>query len=301
MRVAGSCAVMMAVAISGCRSPEAGSVKPDPELAALVSHDAVVLVGARVEALRATALYKKWAARKWSFEPDGLDFRKDLREVLAASNGKDTLVLAKGKFSPAEMEAKLEKSGARKTEYRGRTLVGTQEAAVVFLNSSTAAAGSAAALRAMIDQKERSGGGIPEKLLEQTSAIPAANQIWAAALGSNPLVVKAIPETGNLANLRRIVASVETATLGIDARSGLKMDARMACRSEQDAKFIHDGLRGLIGMGRLSVPDDEPEMLRFYDSIAVVQRESSVRVEADIPMDVLEKFTFLRREPREPH
>jgi hypothetical protein len=43
-------------------------------------------------------------------------------------------------------------------------------------------------------------------------------------------------------------------------------------------------------LGRLSTPDNAPELLRFYDGIQVTQQTNSVRVNADIPTDVLDKF-----------
>jgi hypothetical protein len=43
-------------------------------------------------------------------------------------------------------------------------------------------------------------------------------------------------------------------------------------------------------MGRLSTPDNEPDLLRFYDAIQVSRLETALTVKADIPMDVLERF-----------
>jgi hypothetical protein len=88
---------------------------------------------------------------------------------------------------------------------------------------------------------------------------------------------------------------VESATAGVDLRSGFSLNADAVGRTAEDAKFIHDAFRGLVGMGRLTVPDNEPEMLRFYDAIGITQKERTVRVQAAIPMDVLEKLAAKMR------
>lgn len=294
--------LLAALALVGCGSREPAWVKIDPALAELAPHDSVMLLGVRAEAARATPVYQKWVAQQRSADLDrfaketGFDLRKDVSELLVASTGKDTLVAAKGRFSREALEARLEKSGRQRMAHKRYTLFGTEEGAVVFLNSSTAAAGPAPVLRSMIDNQGRAG--IPARLLEKIKTIPAENQIWAVTLGASQLADR-IPEGGNLSNLRRVLGSVESSTLGIDLRSGLKLTSVGTCRTEEDAKMIHDGIRGLVGMGRLMTPDNQPELLRFYDAIQVAQQETSVTVRADVPMDVLEKvLAVLERQGR---
>jgi hypothetical protein len=64
------------------------------------------------------------------------------------------------------------------------------------------------------------------------------------------------------------------------------------------ARQIHDALRGLIGIGRLSTPDNQRELLRFFDAIQVSQEDRTVRVRASIPLDLLIAFeSFLGGKP----
>ena len=132
--------------------------------------------------------------------------------------------------------------------------------------------------------------GIPAGLREKMRSIAPQNQIWAAGIGSIAFVENAIPKNGNLSNLRNVLASIESWSAGADLRSGLKMEANGVYRTEADAKLIHDALRGILGLGRLSTPDNAPELLRFYDGIQVTQQKNAVRVSADIPADILEKY-----------
>jgi hypothetical protein len=133
-------------------------------------------------------------------------------------------------------------------------------------------------------------GGIPAGLLEKMRGIPPQNQIWGAGIGSIALVDNAIPREGNFANLRNVFSSIESWSAGADLRSGLKAETNGIYRTEADAKTIHDALRGLLGLGRLTTPNDAPELMQFYDCIQITQQKNAVRVAADIPADVLDKL-----------
>ena len=248
MRTAASAFVALAMLGSGCGPRVPPSVEIDPALARVVPGDTQALIGVKLDALRATPLYRKWVAPRLEnlAKEKTLDLNKDVSELLVVSNGKTTVVFAKGKSS------------------------------VFQLGSSV--------------PPPRSKDGLPASLREKMHSIPPQSQMWAAGIGSLEFVNNAIPKQGNLANLRNVLSTIESWSAGADLRSGLKMEARGVYRSEADAKLIHDALRGLLGMGRLSTPDNAPELLRFYDGIQVTQQTSAVRVAADIPAGVLDKF-----------
>ena len=293
MQVLRGCLALMSLLALGCGSAETGSVRVDPGLAALVPADTVTLGGVRMEALRATAVYKRWVVGRSMPLMDefaketGLDLRKDLAELLSASNGRDTVVLARGKFSPATLESRLSRPGVKRMPYKGHTLIGNEEGAVAFLNATTAVAGRAAMIHSVIDQRNR--GGVPAALLEKLKTVPASSQIWAVSLGGFGQIGKVVPQEGMLANVGKILSLIENFTFAADFRAGLDALATGLCRSEQDARSLSDAVRGLIGLGRLSTPDNEPEMLRFYDAIQVEQQQRTVRVRAQIPQDLLDK------------
>src|SRR5258707_1132415 len=75
-----------------------------PVRAALVPADTIMLSGVRMAELRATPLYQKLIAEQRMSEINdfakqtGFDPRKDVQELLAASDGADTVVLARGAF-----------------------------------------------------------------------------------------------------------------------------------------------------------------------------------------------------------
>jgi hypothetical protein len=140
------------------------------------------------------------------------------------------------------------------------------------------------------DEKKRA-------ILHRVAALPQDRPVWAVAIGGfSPMP---LPDTGNLANLGRIFQSLRTVSMTVGLNDGLSLAASGLCGNEKDAKQLHDMLRGLIGFGRLSTPTDKPEMLRFFDGIKVDHAESTVKVNADVPLDLVEFFLSLtgKRKP----
>lgn len=286
--------VVAGLAIAGCRTAPQGAVRIDPVLESLVPADTVALAGLRMEALRATPVYQKWAVGKTPLPLEefaaetGLDLRKDVSEALLASNGKESLALARGKFSRAQLETVMTERGAGRTRFEGYTLLGNDEVALVVVDSTTVVAGRPAMVRAALQRRSRSGGA-PRALLQEARKITGENQIWAVSLGGFEQVATAVPLPGNLANLARIASLIEKSSFAADLRSGLSASAAMLCRTEQDAKTLSDALRGLIGLARLSTPDSEPDLLRLYDGIQVSLEQRTVKVRAQVSQELLDK------------
>ncbi|HSW49947.1 MAG TPA: hypothetical protein VLH09_07210 [Bryobacteraceae bacterium] len=134
-----------------------------------------------------------------------------------------------------------------------------------------------------------SGSGVPPALRELMRSIPAGSQVWGVGLGASLAALNAIPQQGNLANLRNLFQALESWTLAADVTSGVKAEVNAVYRTEQDARQIHDALRGLVGLARLSTPSESPELLRLYDGIQISMEKSTVRVKADIAADLVDK------------
>ncbi len=144
-------------------------------------------MGTRLEALEKTPVYQKYLAdRKFPQIEDfsrqtGLDPQKDLWELLFVSNGKNNVLLGRGKFAN-EMEPRLEKGGAKRFGYKGYNLIGDEKAAVVFISSTTAAMGQTESLKYLLDQRGTSKGP-PPALAALMKDIPEDAQFWAAYAG----------------------------------------------------------------------------------------------------------------------
>ena len=94
----------LSLALGGCLPKKSASLHVSPALEGLVPADTVMVLGFNFAALGDTAVYQKLSSRvplpqlDEFQEQTGLDPRKDLSEFLLCSNGKNALLLARGKF-----------------------------------------------------------------------------------------------------------------------------------------------------------------------------------------------------------
>src|SRR5581483_3818838 len=141
----------------------------DPALAACVPPGAVLVAGADLGALRRSSLYPNLPASARAFLApfDGFS------SALAAYDGKDLLIAARGQFASAP-------------------------AGAVVLAPGIAVFGAPEAVAAGKSQFAARRPGAPD-LLAQAETVASA-PIWIAARGEAPL-----PLSGNLANLARIL------------------------------------------------------------------------------------------------
>jgi hypothetical protein len=285
--------VAIGVVLIGCGPRSANSVKVDAALETVVPSNTVLLAGTRLESLLKTEIYQKnFAERKIPQIDDfarrtGLDPRKDLWELLYASDGHRGVLLGRGKFADEMMEPNLEKQGATRFDYKGLHLYGNERGAVVLLSPTTAAAGDLDELHGLIDQRGKSSGP-PPALAALLTAIPANAQFWAAYSGG-PIH---LPFDGSspLSNLNKLAASVQTATLYFDLRDGLNGLMQADCASDEGAQQMEGALKALIGIGRLSVPKSKPELAQVYDTIRVTQEARRVKLYIEVPQAKADQF-----------
>ena len=294
-------AAALLAALAGCQQyrPNTGSIKIDPALEALVPADTMFIMGANVDAIRNTPVYQKHIGivelpRLNEFTKEtGVDPRKDLWQVLSVSNGKTGILMARGKFNEGDLEPRLEKKGAARFAYEGFNFWGDDRNAVVFINSTTALTGSTAGLKSIVDERKRSHHGLPPALAARVRSIPAESQIWAVFTGGVQGLNVTVPENSNLGNLLRVFKGLDSAALGVDLRNGFDLYADALCKNENDAKQVRAALKGIIGLGRLSTPDNKPDLLKLYDAIEVEQVQNKVTATAHIPPDLADRFVDL--------
>jgi hypothetical protein len=282
---------------SGCGKPAATGVFVDPAFVPLLPPDVRVIAGVRIDKIKDTPLYKEHkgeldlpqlnelAART------GLDLKRDIWSLLIASNGKDSMALARGRFTVGELEPKLGALGARRTSYKTYTLIGDERNSAVFLNPGVAAAGRADSLRALIDRRNADNGGIPADLQQGLSTLPKDNQIYLVSRG---IPTELFPSRSEVQSaLSNIVGYVTNITLGVGFDQGAHLTSDLTCVSEQGAKRVNDALRGGIGFARLAVKDKEIDLLRLFDSVHIDQQKEQIHVQADLAPDLVE--TLLKR------
>lgn len=281
----------------GCQARKVAPVHIDPALEKLVPSDTIFITGAKIAEIQNTPVYQKWLGQvalpqlEEFTKRTGVDPRKDLSEVISCSNGKSAILLARGSFRASDLERRLEANGAAKLPYKGRNLFGNEQGAVMFMNSSTAVAGSTPELKAMIDRPTNQG--LPPALRDKVASIGAGNQVWAAAVGGLQGLNIGVPENSNLGTALRLLQGIESADIGVDLRNGLDLKAEADCKTDRDAKRLNDAIRGIVGLGRLSTPDNQPELLKLYDAVKVTQQQAHVQVAAQVGSDLVDRFLDL--------
>lgn len=280
------------VALSGCKTSDSKGVALASSMERYIPADTVVLVGVRVDQLKTTPLYQKLMEGQRLGELDqfakrtGLDPRRDLDEFVLASNGKKSVAIARGRIANrAALEDAMVKEGASTQAFGKYNLVSNAGYAVVFVDDTIALAGEPESLKPLLDA-EPARGDAKSAVLERVAAMQQARQVWAVAIGGFAPVP--LPETGNLANLNRVFQSLEDVAMTMDLKEGLHLNAAGTCNDEKNARQLHDLLRGLIGFGRLSTPSDRPDLLRLLDGIRVDHNNRNVKLDAQVPMELVD-------------
>jgi hypothetical protein len=262
--------LFLCLALEGCRG------RVDSAWTALVPPDTVALAGVRLYQLRATPVYRKLASqhrlpRFDEFRNEtGIDPERDIRELLLAYDGQNALWIARGAF-------RMKPPGSPRNN------------SIAIIDKYTALAGPAPVVHAAIERYKSGRSGAPGSLVARVEALPGDPQIWVVTNGWTGLRPETLREMGNAANLDRVLRSAESTTLTVDLRAGLHAAMAADCRTEPDALNLSAELRGLLGLAR-GVPRNRPDLLRAFDDVQVTQQGRSVKVNADIPLDLVERL-----------
>ncbi len=286
--------LLILVASTACRGRTQAGPRIDPALATMTPETAVALVGVRMDKVRETPIYKRQVAARNLPEVEefarrtGLDPRTDIFELLFVYEEETGWVsLVRGRFSPdfGGLEPRV-LPGAPRRRYAGYTIIGDEQAATAFVNSSTAVAGNARAVRAILDRRNQSRG-IPPKLRQQMNEIPPAAPIWSAWLS---MAAFSLRDDGDWVNLARLTGRLRAGWLAVQLRDGAELAAAADCPSEPEAMLVSNALGALAGLARLTASSARPEFLRFYDSLRIGRNDSQVRLSASAPPDVVDKL-----------
>jgi hypothetical protein len=221
-------------------------------------------------------------------ERTAIDPRKNVWEVLSVSDGEHIALLGRGRFGEGGAEPRLSIPGAHRFEYKRFTLIGNDQTAVTFLNPTTAVAGATPLVRLIIDQRERPSGA--PTVMQNIKNVPEGAHMWIVAHGGASPFGSHLPQEGNLANLTRIVTSLQSITGWADVSEGIKIRVDASAAGEQDAQQLAAALKGFVGFGRLSTPDNRPDLLRMYDEIKVEQNGTNLALHADLNREQAESL-----------
>jgi len=265
----------------------------DNVLEKMVPPDANSLVGARMDVIKSTSLYQKLIAAQKLPQMDqfagdtGFDPRRDVRELLFVTTGsRGRVLLARGAFHPNPEVLK----GVRKTRHGQYEIWGQENGGFCILDSSLAAAGDVEAIKDALDEWTSGTHTTGPKLISRASGVGERAQIWGYSTGLPTFLVDNIPKASTGIDFSRIFKGLEDVWFEADLSAGLLANVRGTTASDQDAINLRDAVRGLVGLGRLSVPEKTPELLRLWDGISAEQSGRSVTLKGDIAQDLIEKL-----------
>ena len=245
-------------------------------------------------------------------ERTGFDPWQDLDRVLLASwvdasDDKSSapaarfLVVARGRFDLTEIGHQLD--DAEVEDYRGVPVYhqpvpqpgsSISEApgseflkqledgfSLALFDERVAVAGIKLAVMETIDRKMDGGASFLDntQLLERAEALNQSNQLWSVSLNTGELWESgagSLPSGINIPAFR-IFRSMESSSLAADLTDGIDVKAEGVCATDEDAKTLAEAGRGMVALGRLTLSEQYPDVMKLFDAIDVVGDEKVIR------------------------
>lgn len=285
----------------------AGLCTADPKfdnvLIRMVPPGSISLVGAHMDAIRQTDLYRRMLAERKLPDVDrfaaetGFDPRRDVRELLyVTAPGETNVMLARGTFRPnlsSMRDLKLVRHGEYNIFVTTDGKAAERKAGFCILDSTLAAAGDLAGIEAALDEWKSGPHTGAQPLLARVHAASPGAQLWGVSTGVAGFLADYMPRANNGIDFSRILRGLEDTWFEADFAAGLRASLHGRTQTDQDAVNLRDAAKGLIGLGRLSVPENQPELLRVWDGIAVTQDGRNLLVSANIPENLMDKLVAM--------
>jgi hypothetical protein len=290
---------VLLLAAAGCKKTPPAQARVDAALAPLLPSDTIVAACLRLDRLKQTPLWDKYVSpRKVTLleqfrERTGLDPLKDIWEIVAVSNGSRQLVFVRGKFGGQfGLEPRIEIEGMQRLNHKGYGILAGANGGVLFLNTGAAVVGDTADLQTLLDNRDNPKETPPARLLELVKNVPGGSHLWAVTTSGASLIPR-LPESGPAGNAAKVAAALGEGWLWADLQNGVKFHAEGVYANGDAARQINDALRGLIGIGRLRTPDNQPDLLRVYDGIDVKAKDRTVLVDFSLSPDLIDRLVDL--------
>jgi hypothetical protein len=276
----------------------------DNVLERMVPPGSTSLVGGRMDLLKQTELYRKLVATQSLPQVDefardtGFDPRRDVRELLFVETPRGSVLLARGTFHLNEAPLK-DTQRTRHGEYEIR---GKGSSGFCILDSTLAAAGEIPAIEAALDEWKSGTHTAARPLLARVAGVKPDAQFWGISTGLAGFLADHTPGVSSGLDFSKIFRGLEDTSFQANLSTGLRAEVRGATANEKDAISLRDTVRGIVGFGRLQVPENQPELLRVWDGINAEQQGRSITIRIDIAQDLLDKLIqMLGSGPAGPH
>ena len=195
-------------------------------------------------------------------------------------------VQARGSFhiNPATLK------NAQKTRHGQYDVWGDAKNGFCILDSTLAAAGEIPALIDALDEWTSGSHSAAQHLLGYVSTVNPQFEIWGVSTGTGNFLVDHPPAANSGFDFTTVFRSLQDYWFQADFATGMKAEIHANTHTEKDAMNIRDAVRGLVGLGRLNTPDNQPDLLKVWDGISVDQQGRSVSIHADVPQELVDRI-----------
>lgn len=285
----------------------AGSLAAEPRvdnvLIRMVPPSATYLLGLRVGEIRDSVLFRKFAepgefkalndfARATGFDP-----RRDVDEVLFVKTKSGSVLLARGTFQLTDEAFR----GRKRLRHGVYNIWSLNDNAVCVLDRTLAVMGDMVSVAAALDEWTAGNHTAGQAWLGHAKAIDAGNPMWGVATGTAALLGE-LPTGRGAAEMQlaRVLQGLEDTWFEASFAAGFKGRIGGVAANEKDASTLRDAAKGAVGMGRLSVPQNQPELLKFWDGFQVEQQGRSVEIRIDVPQSQIDRLMESMPKPGAP-
>ncbi len=271
-----------------------------PEELQYVPADATVVAYANIRDI----MLSDFRQRFRDFEPDGdarqefqqrtgIDLEYDIDYVVASVNPRSDrgLVLLRGRFNRAQLEALAQEQGGTVEEYRGTRVwfsqqlrdQGDRAPAGAFLEPGLVALGDEASVRRAIDLPS-SGLNVTanDELMALLGRIETGSNAWAVGRFDEPTMQALLPD-----QVFSQIPAVTRFAAGARINGGISGTLTADARDDEAGQNFRDMLTGFLALARMSI-GSRPELRPLLDSFQLSGVGTTVTMSFWIPSEVIE-------------
>ncbi len=272
----------------------------DPQLLNLVMPDAKVIAGVNVEQAKGTQFGQYLLDQIQTHDADmqklidltGFDPRRDVREVLVASNGapqsKSGLALARGNFDVAKITAAATTAGKNvATEVYGNVTIledAKATSGIAFLDSTTVVGGDLASVKAAIDRRSNAQP-LPAAILVKIHDWSTSQDAWGISVVPPTSLAPAHATTQQPNPMINSAQSVQQAYGGVKFGANVVFSSEAVCDTAQNATTLGDLVKFMLNMAQMQAAKS-PEAQALVNSVTVTPSGTSLKVSASLPQDL---------------
>lgn len=242
----------------------------------------------------------------------GINIEEDIDSVVAAvmpradgaaswSPEGSVMVVARGRFEQARLEALALEHGGKVEDYGGKRLLthtdantGNHDMALAFLDADLIAFGSYGTVKSAIDANTGANIVSNTELMRQINQLDASNA-WAVGR------FDAIANEAKLpSEISAQMPSIQWFSAAGHINGGVSGVFKAETRDEESANNLRDVLRGFMALAKMQA-SSRPELKGMVDSLQLAGDGRTVSVAFSVPTEVLDALEMMGKQMHERH